>query len=161
MPSFDIVIETDNVELKNAVDQANKEISNRYDFKGSDAEVSMQEGLVTLHADDEFKINQVYDIVIGKMTKRGLDLRGQIKGNIEKVGGDKVKQAIQIACGIDKDVAKKIVKSIKDRKFKAQGAIQGDMVRITSGKRDTLQEVMAMLKNEMKELPLQFKNFRD
>ncbi len=162
MPSFDVIIEVDKVELKNAIDQSNKEISNRFDFKGSDAriEISNDETL-SIFADDEFKMHQVYDLMIGKMTKREIDIRSLTKQKLEKISGDKVKQSVNVLSGIDKELAKKIVKIVKDHKLKAQGSIQGDVVRFSGSKRDTLQEVISLLKTEITEVPLQYKNFRE
>jgi len=162
MPSFDVVIEVDKVELGNAVDQANKEISNRFDFKGSDSRVELiADQEIVMFADDEFKAQQVYDVLTSKMSKRGLDLRGLNKASIEKISGDKVKQRVTMPSGVDKELGKKIIKLLKDQKLKAQGSIQGDSVRISSPKRDTLQSVITLLKTEMKETPLQYNNFRD
>ncbi len=162
MPSFDVIIEVDKVELKNAIDQSNKEISNRFDFKGSDAriEISNDETL-SIFADDEFKMHQVYDLMIGKMTKREIDIRSLTKQKLEKISGDKVKQSVNVLSGINKELAKKIVKIVKDHKLKAQGSIQGDVVRFSGSKRDTLQEVISLLKTEITEVPLQYKNFRE
>ena len=162
MPSFDVIIEVDKVELKNAIDQSNKEISNRFDFKGSDAriEISNDETL-SIFADDEFKMHQVYDLMIGKMTKREIDIRSLTKQKLEKISGDKVKQSVNVLSGIDKELAKKIVKIVKDHNLKAQGSIQGDVVRFSGSKRDTLQEVISLLKTEITEVPLQSKNFRE
>jgi len=162
MPSFDVVIEVDKVELGNAVDQANKEISNRFDFKGSDSRVELtSDQEIVMFADDEFKAQQVYDVLTNKMSKRGLDLRGLNKAPIEKISGDKVKQKVTMLSGVDKELGKKIIKLVKDQKLKAQGSIQGDTVRISSPKRDILQSVISLLKTEMKDTPLQYNNFRD
>jgi uncharacterized protein YajQ (UPF0234 family) len=162
MPSFDVIIEVDKVELKNAVDQSNKELSNRFDFKGSDARVELSDDeTLSIYADDEFKMNQVYDLMIGKMTKREIDIRSLAKQKLEKVSGDKVKQSVTVLSGIDKELAKRIVRTVKDHKLKAQGSIQGDVVRFSGSKRDTLQDVISLLKTEITEVPLQYKNFRD
>jgi uncharacterized protein YajQ (UPF0234 family) len=162
MPSFDVIIEVDKVELKNAVDQSNKELSNRFDFKGSDARVELSDDeTLSIYADDEFKMNQVYDLMIGKMTKREIDIRSLTKQKLEKVSGDKVKQSVTVLSGIDKELAKRIVRTVKDHKLKAQGSIQGDVVRFSGSKRDTLQDVISLLKSEITEVPLQYKNFRD
>ena len=162
MPSFDVIIEVDKVELKNAVDQSNKELSNRFDFKGSDARVELSDDeTLSIYADDEFKMNQVYDLMIGKMTKREIDIRSLTKQKLEKVSGDKVKQTVTVLSGIDKELAKRIVRTVKDHKLKAQGSIQGDVVRFSGSKRDTLQDVISLLKTEITEVPLQYKNFRD
>lgn len=162
MPSFDVIIEVDKVELKNAVDQSNKELSNRFDFKGSDARVELSDDeTLSIYADDEFKMNQVYDLMIGKMTKREIDIRSLTKQKLEKVSGDKVKQSVTVLSGIDKELAKRIVRTVKDHKLKAQGSIQGDVVRFSGSKRDSLQDVISLLKTEITEVPLQYKNFRD
>ena len=162
MPSFDVIIEVDRVELKNAIDQSNKEISNRFDFKGSDARIEISDDeTLSIFADDEFKMHQVYDLMIGKMTKREIDIRSLTKQKLEKISGDKVKQSVNVLSGIDKELAKKIVKIVKDHKLKAQGSIQGDVVRFSGSKRDTLQEVISLLKTEITEVPLQYKNFRE
>ncbi len=161
MPSFDIVSEVDQVELHNAVDQSNKETGNRFDFKGSDARIELGDKLLTLFADDEFKLDQVYDILNAKMGKRGVDVRSLERGKIEKVSGNKVKQEIKVKVGIESDLAKRIVKLLKDAKLKVQGSIQGDAVRVSGAKRDVLQEAIALVKKSITELPLQFQNFRD
>ncbi|MEX0960409.1 MAG: YajQ family cyclic di-GMP-binding protein [Burkholderiales bacterium] len=161
MPSFDIVSEVNQVELRNAVDQANKEIGNRFDFKGSDSRVEQAEKLLTLHADDEFKLGQVYDVLIAKVAKRGVDVRCLVRKNIEKAGGDKVRQAITVRVGIEQDLAKRIVKLVKESKLKVQAAIQGDAVRVSGGKRDDLQQVITLVKKSVTDYPLQFDNFRD
>lgn len=161
MPSFDVVSEANLVEVKNAVDQANKEISTRFDFKGSDARVEQKERELTAYADSEFQLNQVRDVLTGKLVKRNVDVRFMDNGKIEKIGGDKVKQIIKIKNGIESDAAKKIVRIIKDSKMKVQASIQGDAVRITGAKRDDLQAAMALLKKDVTDLPLEFNNFRD
>lgn len=161
MPSFDVVSEANAVEVKNAVDQANKEITTRFDFKGSDARVDQKERELTAYADSEFQLNQVRDVLTAKMTKRNVDVRFLDLGKIEKIGGDKVKQVIKIKNGIESDLAKKIVKIIKDSKMKVQASIQGDAVRVTGAKRDDLQATMALLRKEVSEQPLEFNNFRD
>ncbi len=161
MPSFDVVSEANTVEVKNAVDQSNKEISTRFDFKGSDARVEQKERELTAYADSEFQLNQVRDVLTGKMVKRNVDVRFLDNGKIEKIGGDKVKQVIKIKNGIESDAAKKIVRIIKDSKMKVQASIQGDAVRITGAKRDDLQSAIALLRKEVTDLPLEFNNFRD
>src|SRR5712691_11690658 len=132
MPSFDIVSEVNKVELKNAVDQANKEIANRFDFKGSDARIEQSELVMTLYADDEFKLRQVTDVLLSKCAKRGVDARLFDTQGIEKIGGTKVKQPINVKIGIEQEKAKGIVKLIKDSKMKVQASIQGPAVRISS-----------------------------
>ncbi len=161
MPSFDIVSEVNEVELRNAIDQANKEIANRFDFKGSDARIERAEHDLTLFADDDFKLGQVYDVLIGKLAKRGIDLRCLDKGEVEKAGGDKAKQTVRVRTGVNQELAKKIVKLIKDSKLKVQAAIQGEAVRVSGAKKDSLQEAIALVRKSVSEFPLQFTNFRD
>ncbi|OIQ92910.1 putative nucleotide-binding protein [mine drainage metagenome] len=161
MPSFDILSEVDQVELRNAVDQANKEVTNRFDFKGSDARVETGDKLLTLYADDDFKLGQVYDILTLKLGKRGIDVRCLEKGKVDKISGNKVKQEIKVKVGVEGDLAKKIVKLLKDSKLKVQASIQGDVVRVSGPKRDFLQEAIALVKKSVTDFPLQFGNFRD
>jgi uncharacterized protein YajQ (UPF0234 family) len=161
MPSFDVVSEANQVEIKNAVDQANKEITTRFDFKGSDARVEQKEKELTAYADSEFQLGQVRDVLTTKMTKRNVDVRFLDIGKVEKMGGDKVKQVIKIKNGIESDAAKKIQRIIKDSKIKVQASIQGDALRVTGAKRDDLQGTIALLKIEVTDLPLEFNNFRD
>lgn len=161
MPSFDVVCEPDMVEVKNALEQANKEISTRFDFKGSDARVELKDQELTMYADDDFKLAQVRDVLLNKMTKRQVDVRFLKDGKKDKISGDKVKQVIEIQKGIQGDLAKKIVRIIKDSKIKVQASIQGDAVRVTGTKRDDLQNTMAMLRKDVSEAPLNFNNFRD
>jgi hypothetical protein len=166
MPSFDAVLEPDFVELRNAVDQAGKEIGTRFDFKGSDARVELldkgKERTLTLFADSDFQIGQVRDVLLQKLSKRGVDARFFDLGTkIEKIGGDKVKQVVPVKVGIDSDSAKKMQTLIKQSKLKVQASIQGDSVRISGTKRDDLQAAIALLKKEVLDLPLKFDNFRD
>jgi len=161
MPSFDIVCEANLVEVKNAVEQANKEITNRFDFKGSDARIEQKELELTVHADDEFKLGQVRDVLHAKFAKRGVDARLLTIEKPEKVGGDKVKQLITVKNGIETELAKKIVKMLKDGKLKVTASIQGDAVRVSSAKRDTLQEAIALVRSGITEVPLSYQNFRD
>jgi uncharacterized protein YajQ (UPF0234 family) len=161
MPSFDVVCEANMVEVKNAVEQSNKEISTRFDFKGSDSRVEQKEHELTMFADDEFKLGQVKDVLVNKMSKRSVDVRFLDYGKIEKIGGDKVKQVVTVKKGVSGDLAKKIVKLVKDSKIKVQASIQGDAVRIAGAKRDDLQSVIAMLRKEVSDTPLDFNNFRD
>ncbi|ARQ45185.1 YajQ family cyclic di-GMP-binding protein [Oxalobacter formigenes] len=161
MPSFDVVSEANMVEVHNAVDQANKEIGTRFDFRGSDARVDQKEHELTVFADSEFQLGQVKDVLNNKMTKRKVDIRFMDEGKIEKISGDKVKQVVTIKNGIQGDSAKKIVKLVKDSKLKVQASIQGDAVRVAGAKRDDLQSTMAMLRKEVADLPLDFNNFRD
>lgn len=161
MPSFDVVSEANMVEVRNAVDQANKEIGTRFDFRGSDARVEQKEFELTVFADSDFQLGQVKDVLNNKMTKRKVDIRFMDEGKIEKISGDKVKQVVTIKNGIQGDSAKKIVKLVKDSKLKVQASIQGDAVRVTGAKRDDLQLTMSMLRKEVADLPLDFNNFRD
>jgi uncharacterized protein YajQ (UPF0234 family) len=161
MPSFDIISEVNDVEIRNALDQANREISTRFDFKGSDARVELKEKELTLYADDDFKLKQVTDVLMGKLTKRNIDVRALKFGDVVKMGGDKIKQVVTIRVGVEQELAKKIVKLLKDSKLKAQGSIQGDAVRVTGPKKDTLQEVITLVKKSITDVPLQFKNFRE
>ncbi len=161
MPSFDIVSEVNQVELHNAVDQANKEITNRFDFKGSDARVELGEKLLTLFADDDFKLGQVYDVLTAKFAKRGVDVRCLERGKVEKISGNKVKEEIKVKIGIEAEAAKKIVRLLKDSKLKVQASIQGDAVRVAGAKKDMLQDAIALVKKSITDMPLQYQNFRD
>lgn len=161
MPSFDIVSEVNQVELKNAIEQTNKEVTNRFDFKGSDARIELGENTLTVYADDEFKLGQVYDVMIGKMAKRNVDVRSLQRGKSEKIGGDKIKQVITVRVGVDQELGKRIQKMVKEAKLKVQASIQGDAVRISGAKRDDLQQVITMMKKNVTDFPLQFNNFRD
>jgi len=161
MPSFDIVSQVNEVELRNAVEQANKEIRNRFDFKGSDARVEQAEHVLTLYADDEFKLNQVYDVLIARLAKRGVDVRALERGDNEKIGGDKVKQSLTVRTGVDQELARKLVKQLKDSKLKVQASVQGDMVRVSGPKKDTLQESIQLVRKFVTDFPLQFINFRE
>jgi uncharacterized protein YajQ (UPF0234 family) len=163
MPSFDIVCEANAVELKNAVDTANKEIANRFDFKGSDARIELKEKEheITAFADDEFKLGQVRDVLMGKMAKRGVDARFLEVKDAEKMGGDKMKQKMAVKNGVESDLAKKIVKMLKDGKLKVTASIQGDVVRVSGAKKDSLQEAIQLVRSGVAEVPLRFDNFRD
>lgn len=161
MPSFDAVSEANLVEVRNALDQANKEITTRFDFKGSDARIEQKEHELTAYADNDFQLSQVRDVLTSKMTRRNVDVRFLDLGKIEKISGDKVKQVIKIKKGIESDAAKKMVRLIKDSKLKVQASIQGEAVRVSGAKRDDLQATMALLRKEVADLPLEFNNFRD
>jgi len=161
MPSFDIVSEVDKQEIRNVTDQVNKEVSTRFDFKGSDARVEQEDYKLTIYADDAFKTGQILDILMSKATKRGVDVRCMDKGETEKISGNKVKQSITIRVGVEADLAKKIVRTVKDSKLKVQTSIQGNTVRISGAKRDILQDAIALIKKSITEFPLQFQNFRD
>jgi uncharacterized protein YajQ (UPF0234 family) len=161
MPSFDITSEVNKVELKNAIEQSNKEIANRFDFKGSDARIEQAELTLTLYADDEFKLKQVMDVFTGKCAKRGVDVRALEPGDSEKMSGDKLKQPVEVKNGIESEQAKKIVKLIKDNKLKVQASIQGTAVRVSGAKKDDLQTAIQLVKKSVTDIPLQFQNFRD
>lgn len=161
MPSFDIVSEVDKQEIRNAIDQVNKEVGTRFDFKGSDARVEQTDYTLTIYADDEFKLGQVLDILMAKLAKRGVDVRCLDKEEVEKVSGNKAKQQVTVKTGVESDLAKKIIRLIKDSKLKVQGSIQGEAVRISGAKRDTLQEAIQLIKKSITEFPLQFQNFRE
>jgi hypothetical protein len=164
MPSFDAVLEPNQVEIRNAVDQASKEIGTRFDFKGTSAKVEVGDKgkELVLYGDSDFQIEQVTEILLAKLTKRQVDVRFLDRSKkVEKIGGDKVKQVVLVKTGVDADTAKKIQQAVKASKLKVQAAIQGDIVRITGGKRDDLQGAIALLKAEVKDQPLTFTNFRD
>ncbi|MBI5333276.1 MAG: YajQ family cyclic di-GMP-binding protein [Burkholderiales bacterium] len=161
MPSFDTVLEPDLVEVRNAVDQANKEVGTRFDFKGSSAKIEHKDKEITLYGDSDFQVGQVRDVLTAKMTKRQVDVRFLDFGDIEKIGGDKVKQLVKVKAGIEAELAKKIVKLIKDSKLKVSASIQGDTVRVQGAKRDDLQAAIALMRKDITEVPLSFNNFRD
>lgn len=163
MPSFDIASEVNQMEVRNAVDQCNKEVTNRFDFKGSDARVEINEKEKTLTAfgDDEFKLGQVCDVLTGRLAKRGIDVRCLQLEKIETISGSKVKQIIKVREGVDQELGKKIIKLIKDSKMKVQGSIQGDVVRVSGAKKDLLQDAIALVRKSITDFPLQYKNFRD
>ena len=161
MPSFDITSEINKVELKNAVDQSNREIENRFDFKGSDARLEQNELVLTLYADDEFKLKQVMDVFLNKCAKRNVDVRCFDEQAMEKLGGMKVKQVVKVKEGIEQETGKKIVRTIKDAKLKVQASIQGDAVRVSGTKRDDLQDAIALVRKSITGIPVQFGNFRD
>ena len=160
MPSFDVVSEVDSHELMNAVDQMNREVSNRFDFKGSDAKVMLKDFQMNFEASSDFQLKQMRDIMVNKLSKRGIDTACLDRGKVEE-RGLRAYQTITVKHGIDKDSAKKITKLIKEKKFKVQAAIQGEQVRVTGKKRDDLQAVMAFLRESDVGVPLQFNNFRD
>jgi len=161
MPSFDTVCEADVVEVKNGVENTAKEITTRFDFKGTSATIEFKDKEITLIGDSDFQLAQIDDILRNKLTKRNVDIRFLDKGDVQKMGGDKVKQIIKVRNGIASEDAKKIQRVIKDSKMKVQAAIQGEAVRITGAKRDDLQAAMALIRKEMQDLPLSFDNFRD
>ena len=161
MPSFDIVSQVDRQEVKNAVDQANKEVTNRYDFKGSDARIEQAELVLTVFADDEFKLGQVLDVLRGRMAKRNIDVRCIELGALEKISGDKLKRPVTVKVGVPQDKGKQIQKLIKDAKLKVAASIQGDAIRISGVKKDDLQAAIQLVRASITDLPLQFTNFRD
>ncbi len=161
MPSFDTVCEPNLVEVKNAVENTAKEIGTRFDFKGTSARVELKDKEITLFGDADFQLTQIDDVLRAKLTKRSVDVRYLDVGDVQKMGGDKVKQVIKVKNGIEAEQAKKITRTIKDSKLKVQAAIQGDAVRVTGAKRDDLQAAMALIKSELTEIPLTFNNFRD
>jgi cyclic-di-GMP-binding protein len=162
MPSFDIVCKPNLVEVRNALDQANREISTRFDFKGSDARIENASEALVAFADDPFKLGQVRDVLLAKLAKRSVDVRFlDLDTKVEKISGDKVKQSITLRQGIESTLAKRIVQMLKDSRMKVTAAIQGDAVRVTSAKRDTLQEAIALVRANVTEVPLSYQNFRD
>ena len=160
MPSFDVVSEVDLHEVSNAVDQTNREVGTRFDFKGSDARVVQNQENLTLHGDNEFQVRQVLDILHLKMAKRGIDIAA-LKEDPVKTSGNKASMVITVRQGIDQDTARMLVKKVKEARIKVQAAIQGDKIRITGKKRDDLQSIISELRESSCDLPLQFVNFRD
>ena len=160
MPSFDIVSEVDSHELANAIDQANREIGNRFDFKGSNANVTEKDGVVSLHAEVEFQIRQIYDIVTRKMAARGIDLECIAKGRLVEAN-KRATQDLIINQGISAEIGRKITQLIKANKIKVQSQIQGEKVRVTGKKKDDLQAVIQLLRQQSLGVPMQFENFRD
>lgn len=166
MPSFDVMLEPNFVELRNAVEQVNKEIGTRFDFKGSSAKVELTEKGTArdlmLYADSDFQISQVKDILLAKLSKRGVDVRFlDDSAKIEKVGGDKVRQPVKVKVGVDAELGKRIQQAVKQSKIKVQAAIQGDIVRVSGAKRDDLQLTIALLRREIADTPIRFDNPRD
>ena len=161
MPSFDIVSQVDRQEVKNAVEQTNKEVSNRFDFKGSVARVELSELVLTVFADDDFKLGQVLDVLRGRMTKRNIDIRSLELGAVEKISGDKVKRPVTVKVGVPQEKGKEIQKLVKEAKLKLAASIQGDAVRISGAKKDDLQAAIQLVRKSVTDLPLQFINFRD
>ncbi|QBC44716.1 YajQ family cyclic di-GMP-binding protein [Iodobacter fluviatilis] len=164
MPSFDISSELDMVALKNAIDAVDRVINNRFDFKGTSAKVELNEKdeTITLHGDSNAQLDQIKDILFPALEKKEADSSKRLEsGDVQKISGNKVKMEMKIKAGIDQDLAKKIIKLIKDEKLKVQTAIQGDAVRVTGAKRDILQEVIALMRKSITDFPLQYQNFRD
>jgi uncharacterized protein YajQ (UPF0234 family) len=160
MPSFDIISEFDPHEVKNAIDQSNKEVFTRFDFKGSNSSFELTDNKLVMISESTFQLQQMFSIVCSKLSRRGIDIACMEVGDA-KGSGKMVRQEITLKQGVDSLLAKKIVKLIKDKKLKVQAAILGDKVRVTGKKRDDLQEVIQMLKDEKLEMPLQYDNFRD
>lgn len=161
MPSFDTICEANLVEVKNAVENTAKEIATRFDFKGTAARIEIKDKEIALVGDAEFQLTQIEDVLRNKLTKRNVDVRFLDMGDVQKMGGDKVKQVITVRNGIESDLAKKIQKLVKDSKLKVQAAIQGESVRITGAKRDDLQAAMTLIRKDISDIPLSFNNFRD
>ena len=161
MPSFDTVCEANLVEVKNAVENTAKEIATRFDFKGTSASIEIKYKDITLIGDADFQLTQIEDVLRNKLTKRSVDVRFLDMGDVQKMGGDKVKQVIKVRNGIESELAKKIQKLLKESKLKVQGAIQEDKVRVTGAKRDDLQAAMALIRKDVTDVPLSFDNFRD
>ena len=161
MPSFDTVCEANLVEVKNAVENTAKEIATRFDFKGTAASIEIKDKDITLIGDADFQLTQIEDVLRNKLTKRNVDVRFLDMGDVQKMGGDKVKQVIKVRNGIESELAKKIQKLVKDSKLKLQASIQGDSVRISGTKKDDLQTAMALIRKEVDDFPLSFNNFRD
>jgi uncharacterized protein YajQ (UPF0234 family) len=163
MPSFDTVCEPNMVKIKNAVENTAKEIGTRFDFKGTAAAIELKEKEkeIVLTGDADFQLQQIQDVLLGKLTKQDVDAKFLDKGDVQKIGGDKVKQVLKVRSGIESEQSKKIQKVIKESKLKVQASIQGDAVRVTGAKRDDLQAAMALVRKEMADLPLSFNNFRD
>ncbi|RCW75822.1 YajQ family cyclic di-GMP-binding protein [Pseudorhodoferax soli] len=161
MPSFDTVCEADLVKVRNAVDNSAKEIDTRFDFKGTSAAIELKDKDITLIGDAEFQLDQIADVLRNKLTKQEVDVRFLDMGDVQKMGGDKVKRVIKVRNGIEAELAKKLQRLIKDSKLKVQAAIQGESVRVTGTKRDDLQAAMALIRKDITDIPLSFNNFRD
>jgi len=161
MPSFDTVCEADMVKVKNGVENSIKEIATRFDFKGTSASIEIKDKEITVIGDADFQIEQILEVLRNKLTKQSVDVRFLDIGDLQKIGGDKVKKLIKVRNGIEAELAKKIQRLIKDSKLKVQAAIQEDKVRVTGAKRDDLQAVMALLRKDVSDVPISFNNFRD
>jgi len=161
MPSFDTVCEAKMVDVKHAVENTSKEIATRFDFKGTPAAVELKDKEITLIGDADFQLTQIEDILRNKLTKREVDVRFLDKGDVQKIGGDKVKQVIKIRDGIETELAKKIQRLIKDSKIKVQAAIQDGKLRVTGKDRDDLQAAQALMRKEVTDIPLSFDNYRE
>ena len=161
MPSFDTVCDANMVDVKHAIENTTKEITTRFDFKGTPASIELKDKEITVIGDAEFQLTPIEDILRNKLTKRNVDVRFLDMGDVQKMGGDKVKRVIKVRNGIEAELAKKIQRLIKDSKMKVQAAIQDEKVRITGAKRDDLQAAMALIKKDITDFPLTFDNFRD
>lgn len=161
MPSFDIMSEVDQSSLRNAVEVSNSKIAGRHDFKGTSAKLELGDKLITLFGDSDFQLDQMKAILLPEMTKKKVDVRCLDYGDVQKISGNKVKQEVKVRVGVEQELAKKIVKLLKDSKMKVQAAIQGDAVRVSGAKRDVLQEAIALVKKQITDFPLQYGNFRD
>lgn len=161
MPSFDIVSKVDRQELDNAINQTRKEVGQRYDFKGSKTEIELEEDSIRLVSDDDYKVKAVVDVLQSKLVRRGIALAALVYGPIEPGLGGSAKQTIKVQQGVDTEKGRKLVKIVKDAKIKVQVQIQGDQLRVSGKKRDDLQAVIALLRQQDLDLPLQFENFRD
>lgn len=160
MPSFDVVSEVELHELTNAVDQANREIANRFDFRGSDARIEAGDLLLTLHAQNAFQLDQMLDILHKKLVKRGVDIDSLEAGEVQE-SGSRARQELRVRQGIDTETARRVVKIVKETRLRLQAAIQGDQVRVTGKKRDDLQGAIGAIREARLGLPVQFINFRD
>ena len=161
MPSFDTVCEANMVDVKHAIENTTKEITTRFDFKGTPAAIELKDKEITLIGDADFQLSQIEDILRNKLTKRNVDVRFLDKGDIQKMGGDKVKQVVKIRDGIETELGKKIQRILKDSKIKVQAAIQDGKLRVSGSKRDDLQAAMALMRKDITDVPLSFDNFRD
>jgi cyclic-di-GMP-binding protein len=161
VPSFDIVSEVDKQEVRNAVDQVNKEVSTRFDFKGSDARIEQADYVLTVHADTDFQLDQVYDILAQKLAKRGVDVKCLDIGSVEKVSGNKVKRSVTVKTGVETELAKKIVRVIKDSKLKVQASIQGDAYACRAPSATCCRTPSRWCAKSITDFPLQYQNFRD
>ena len=161
MPSFDTVCDANMVDVKHAIENTTKEITTRFDFKGTPASIELKDKEIIVIGDAEFQLTQIEDILRNKLTKRSVDVRFLDMGDVQKMGGDKVKRVIKVRNGIEAELAKKIQRLIKDSKMKVQAAIQDEKVRITGAKRDDLQAAMALIKKDITDFPLTFDTFRD
>ncbi|MFZ9440551.1 MAG: YajQ family cyclic di-GMP-binding protein [Hylemonella sp.] len=161
MPTFDTVCEADMVKVKNGVDNAAKEIGTRFDFKGTSASIEIADKEITVVGDADFQIEQIIDVLRNKLTKQSVDVRFLDIGELQKIGGDKVKKLIRVRNGIEADLAKKLQRLVKDSKLKVQATIQEGKLRVSGAKRDDLQTVMALIRKEVADIPLTFNNFRD